>query len=75
MIKKTVLAIITNSIEKNNPYPESRVITKGTALPPIMPTTNSMVKDISFPVPNILPADEIRSGGTPEKPIPVSLYL
>ena len=34
--------------------------------------TKSMVNEISFPEPNILPADDIRRGGIPEKPIPVS---
>jgi hypothetical protein len=72
MIKKTVMDIITINIEKNNPYPESSVITNGIALPPIIPTTNNIVKEISFPEPNILPADDVSRGGIPEKPIPVN---
>ena len=34
--------------------------------------TNSIVNEISFPEPKILPADEIKSGGIPEKPSPIN---
>jgi hypothetical protein len=46
-------------------------ITKGIRLPPVIPMENSIVSGTSFPRLKILPAEDIRRGGIPEKPRPI----
>ena len=65
------IKIIAITIDIRKLYSAIKLIINGTVLPLATPITKSRVNDISLPEPNILPPDEIRSGGIPEKPRPI----
>jgi len=59
------------AIENNKLYSAMSFMAKGIRLPPVIPMENNIVSGTSFPALKILPAEEMRSGGIPEKPIPI----
>jgi len=60
------------AIENNKLYSAMSFMANGIRLPPVRPMENNIVSRTSFPKLKILPAEEIRSGGIPEKPSPIT---